>query len=212
MGIDKLINDISQKNNIEFIKYKNVYYVNSSDSRVMFILEIKNIEDVEKFIEELDMDDFYKKFHKYLSEKDTAIKFNLKSFLWDLYVIAIHNCKENKLNNLEKLKIEKDRFVARKIIIEDGSEDLIKEKLINIINPLDEFEKLLLDDISTPDEEIDNALNDLLSDPSFKNRFEKVTENLDEDISSKEKVLNYLDYIANTENYEVKEGEHSENK
>jgi len=207
MGIDKLVNDVGSEISMEFIKYNNVYYVNSSDSRIMFVLEIKTISDITDFIEELDMDDFYKEFNKYFSEKDILIEFNLKSFLWDLYVIAIHYCGENKIDDFEKIKIEKDRFVARKIIIDDESEDLIKSKMINIINPVKEFEELLLDDTTTPDEEIDNISNSLLSDSNLRERIQRIPGILTEDLSSKDKILAYLEYIANTENYTLDGGE-----
>jgi hypothetical protein len=82
------------------------------------------------------------------NEKNTAFvteSINLSKFLWDLYIIGLHeySTDEEKFNEYEVAKLQRSRFVARKIIIEyKDDNDLIKQ-----------FDQLVL-----PERALDNVL------------------------------------------------------
>ncbi|WP_335869192.1 ABC-three component system middle component 1 [Bacillus sp. 2205SS5-2] len=71
-------------------------------------------------------------------------KIPMSKFLWDMYVIGIHQVDaENKAFKSESISAyERDRFIARKIVIEYEHSDELKQKFDHYVFPeriLNEF-------------------------------------------------------------------------
>lgn len=91
-----------------------------------------------------------KTINEYLSEKvkDDIVnkdKMPLPKFLWDLYIIGIHKTlnENERFNSIHVAEIERDHFVARKIIIEYKDSNELKEKISNVIYPHRQLDGLM---------------------------------------------------------------------
>lgn len=214
MGIELIIDIIRNYFNVNIDEYKDSYYHIAEDGKLIFFYGYENITDINKFVENLDIDDFYENFSGFLTTKDKEEIVSLKAFLWDLYIIYINCSEENSISDIEKYNVERDRFVARKIIIDDINKkiiemlkkmdetdldeiSLVKKKLVDrvgmIINPESQLDRFIIN-IEEPEDSINSTLEGLLADKGFKGRLEKLE--LDESLTIREKVLYYLKYIS----------------
>lgn len=107
----------------------------------------------------------------------------ISRFLWDLYLVGLHqmNSDSKSFNPVEISDIQRDRFVARKIIIEYSTDEELKERFKNTI-----FPHLELDNSLT---KIEGNSHELLADMIK-----------DIDIAGKENIttqdiVNYLDEV-----------------
>lgn len=229
MGIDIIIKYINLKLNISLKKYNGIYYFINKEGKIIFFFGYKSLNDIEKFIDTLDMDNFYDEFKNFLSVKDKETYINFKAFLWDLYIVGINCGKVESIKEEEKFNLEKDRFIARKIIIDFINEDIINKikeydekiynesildtelsntlsDLINEIEMIVEPEKKLnefIDDNNNTDDNVDSLIKEILLDDGMRKRIIDVNRN--SDLSLKEMILNYLEYISNVENFIDKE-------
>ncbi|MGG1616513.1 hypothetical protein [Paenibacillus sp. NRS-1781] len=71
-------------------------------------------------------------------------KIPISKFLWDMYIVALHQYKDekNSFKPVEIAKYERDRFIARKIIIQFEHMEELKRKFVELLYPeqiLDSF-------------------------------------------------------------------------
>ena len=218
LELSLLLKFIEEKLNIKFGKYKNKFYFITEEGKIIFFIGYKLVNDVYRFIDTLDMEDFYNKFNIYLSENDKKTHINFKSFLWDLYVVAINCGESNSISEEEKFNIEKDRYVARKLVIDVINNEIISkikfDKKNNkiIIEDLSEIEKKALDELIektsliiepqklldlyvAENEDLNDDINSysekLMQDEELKKRIEDVNKN--KQVSLKDKLVNYLE-------------------
>lgn len=230
LEISLLLKFIEEKLGIKFGKYNNEFYFITKEGKIIFFIGYKSINDIYRFIDTLDMEDFYNKFNVYLSENDKKTHINFKSFLWDLYVVAINCGDSNSISEEEKFSIEKDRYVARKLVIDVINNEIISKIRIDesnnkiSIKDLNEIDKKalneliektsliiepqkLLDSYVAENEELEDDINlyieELMKDDEMKKRIEAVNEN--KEVSLKEMIINYLEYIKDIHNYLDKE-------
>lgn len=222
MGIDNILDIISSRLDIEINKYDNIYFTISKPGKVIFFTGYTCTNDIYNFMDMIDIDEFYERFSNNFSKKDKEKYISLKAFLWDLYIIAINCGEKDCINKIDKSNIERNRFLARKIII-----DNIDKDKIDFINKLHEYDKenksiaeayitCLLEEIQMiiePENQLDNLISSidkeeesleesidiLLEDEDLKNKVDELI--LDPNITSKQKLILYLEYIMNTENY-----------
>ncbi|MCC0738856.1 hypothetical protein [Clostridioides sp. ZZV14-5902] len=221
MGIDCLISIISNKLGLDIYKFNDIYFAISKSGKVIFFTGYTSAKDIYNFIDELDMNEFYDEFNKSLTDKDKKEHINLKAFLWDLYIIAINCGEDGSISKIDKANLERDRFLARKKIIDSINKNKIKlilkidkskeeclyvendiSNLINeiemIISPENQFDRLV-SILDGEEESIEKSIHDLFKDEQLKSRIEHF--NMDPNITSKQKLILYLEYIINTENY-----------
>lgn len=226
LELSLLLKFIEEKLNIEFGKYNNEFYFITEEGKIIFFIGYKLVNDIYRFIDTLDMDDFYNEFNGYLSENDKKTHINFKSFLWDLYVVAI-NCGNNgSISEEEKFNIEKDRYVARKLVIDVINNEIISKMKFDrknnkiIIKDLSKIEQKALEELIEKtsliiepqklldlyisenedlNDDINSYIEKLMENEELKKRIEDVNEN--KEISLKNKLINYLEYIKDIHNY-----------
>ena len=221
MGIEDLISIISNKLDLDIYKFNDIYFAISKSGKVVFFIGYTSIKDIYNFIDEIDMNEFYDEFSKSLTNKDKKEYINLKAFLWDLYIIAINCGEDGSISKIDKSNLERDRFLARKKIIDsinktkinlilktdknDEERVYVEEEISNLINeiemiisPENQFDRFV-SSIDVEEESIEESINNLFKDEQLKNRIECFSP--DSKITSKQKLILYLEYIMKTENY-----------
>lgn len=202
--MDKLLLEMLSSNKINFkeITFKqkkyNVCYINDKlfflhefDGKIENV-KLKNIEigslmqdHLEQFLETLKL--------SLKDEVDSNI-LDLKAILWDIYLIGIFKRDENSaLSTYDKGNIERDMYIARKIIIEDTNYAQIAKKILEQICA-ERYLKQLISSKSIPqddDEIIDFIMN------GFKNeKGDRIPDSykvIDEKWSSVSDIKKYLD-------------------
>jgi hypothetical protein len=169
------------------------FFVNIRDDKLVFILEINSLDQIREFVSLL-----HELRHKIFQsvknqEPNGFTRVTLPGFLWDLYVIGMHDVSENPLfNQHDVTQLERDRFLARKIIIEFTDDNDAKQQLINQLLP-----EVVLDQIL--DQQETNI--DELQQMSQKILQEVI---LDDDVRGQnpgiKEIISYLDKIINQEN------------
>ncbi|WP_090921916.1 hypothetical protein [Paenibacillus polysaccharolyticus] len=94
-------------------------------------------------------------------------KIPISKFLWDMYIVALHQYKDEKscFKPAEIAKYERDRFIARKIIIQYEHMEELKRNFVELLFPeriLDSFSVLeSLDSEKIDFEEIKELLQNI---------------------------------------------------
>ncbi|MTV49865.1 hypothetical protein GJ688_12870 [Heliobacillus mobilis] len=108
----------------------------------------------------------------------------ISKILWDIYIIGVHKITSESasFNQSDISEIQRDRFVARKIIIQYNDNDELEKLLYNVICP----EKKLNELIGSIDPPLEINIQDILeSSYDYKKIFNKdVSEITIEDLSS----------------------------
>lgn len=130
-----------------------------------------------------------------LSEKDQVDVYQkIKSFLWDIYFIVVYipEAEEKKLSEEVKSRFERDKFIARKIIIEELEEDKIKEQFQNLFNEKETISGIIAktEPIFKNDEE--HLLNSICSEEVLKDIKERLK--IDRDPKLKD-IIEYINKI-----------------
>lgn len=127
-----------------FFEY-DFYFTSVRDDKIVFLFFCDNIERVWEFTNAiLDMREEVFKIVRNKSEVKTRIP--IPAFLWDLYVVAVHDLTSSPpFDKLKIDQIERDRFIARKIIIEYNDESELLEKFTWCIRPEIELDRLLME-------------------------------------------------------------------
>ncbi|AWI06338.1 ABC-three component system middle component 1 [Clostridium drakei] len=130
------------------------FFITVHEDRVFFIKNMNEtgpeslIDDSVFIADYISTGQFDEKIKKNLSLKDKEKifnKLNLISILWDLYIVGIHfldNTNEN-YNQEQISRIERDKFVARKIVVEDTNKESIVNNLIDIFQPSKRLEEII---------------------------------------------------------------------
>lgn len=234
MEIDKVVMYIEGSLELEFEKYEECYYYITEEGKIVFLIGYKSLNDIEKFMDTINIDDFYSRFSSKFKDADKKQYVNFKAFLWDLYIIAINIGEQDSITDKDKFRIEKDRFLARKIIVDsidskiisrmniiDGKIKLnyknLNENECDLLNTklnvfLEKVEMIIepekqLNNLIDANMELDDSVNELIEelfeDQGIKQRVEEISKDCDK--PQKDKVLEYLKYIADTNNFTKKE-------
>ena len=226
MGIESVIDIISSNLDTKINSYNDMNFTISKSGKVIFFIGYTCVNDIYNFIDKIDIDELYENFSHNFSDKDKEKYISLKAFLWDLYIIAINCGEKGCISKIDKSNIERDRFVARKIIIDDIDKNKINfieklneyddenrsiaEEYINyllkeiqmIIEPENQLDNLI-SRIDKKEESLEESINTLFEDKDLKDKVDEFIS--DPNITSKQKLISYLEYIMNTDNY-YKEG------
>lgn len=84
-------------------------------------------------------------------------KIPMSKFLWDMYVVALHQYKSEKelFRPADIAKYERDRFVARKIVIQYEHFEELKRKFIRLLFPERVLDGFSIIDNQDNEEELD---------------------------------------------------------
>lgn len=220
-------------NEIDGVKYNYCF----SGDRIYFISDISNIDasylkeysnEMAINIAQLVKKDKYKEFFtdeiNFSKEDLILVKKNLdlKAFLWDLYIINIRiSDKKDFFSNEIISQVQREKLIARRIILQEETIEEVLFKLIDEFSPTDKLNAIVLKYREDTNESniIDNLLNANLVHTG-KGKSKKNSVKLDiENMNSKENILlkerinkikkikstninlddivNYLDYMKN---------------
>lgn len=131
LGIDFEVVSLDFGRNGYFIAPKAV------KDKIMICVEIESIEQLTDIMYTLpNKVDEIKQFFKELEENHPKIgKVQLAQYLWDLYLVGVYKCDSQPLDQVKVAQIERDRFVARKIVLQYTTEKDLYDKLEAIILP-----------------------------------------------------------------------------
>lgn len=148
--------DILRKVGYEFTEHEigpfHCYFMNIRDDKLVFFVEVEDIEQVEAFVTilpELKQDILGLVKNRKLSEFSNV---TLPAFLWDLYVVAMHDVRESTpFDEIEVSRWERDRFLARKVIVEYESDDIALQSIVHQLLPELDLDLLLSENNQEPD-------------------------------------------------------------
>ncbi|WP_433594983.1 hypothetical protein [Lysinibacillus xylanilyticus] len=162
------------------------YLTNANKDKIILCVQINSVEYLRSITNFIPQNT--RKIAEVLSyETDKEIVNNripISRFLWDLYLVGIHQINDDgdSFDPVEVSDLQRDRFVARKIIIEYKTEEELKERFKNTIFPHLEL------DISLGKIEKNN--NDMLKDMI------KDVEIDDKENITTQDIFNYLDKVS----------------
>lgn len=147
------------------------------DDKIVFLLSCNNLERVWEFTNTIpDMKDEILKVVRNTEAVQSRI--TIPAFLWDLYVVVLHDLTDSPpFDELEINRIERDRFIARKIIIEYKDETDLLQKFIWNIRPEIELDRILtesgpeLDELKNAQQILENVegIETLKEEAQYKN-------------------------------------------
>ncbi|MBV7271473.1 hypothetical protein I6U48_00875 [Clostridium sp. PL3] len=160
-----MINDLRQKNyiiNELEIENKDLYLITISDKIVILKL-FKDDENIDSIVEDasilsgkLNSDDFIK-LYTISSDKDNEKKIlDLRAILWDVYIIGVHWLTDNKdkFKKEDVSRIERNRLIARKIILEDCNLKKISMKIQEILEPTKKLKSIIINNKGINEEDL----------------------------------------------------------
>ncbi|PJI06544.1 MULTISPECIES: hypothetical protein [Clostridium] len=209
---------IKNELNKKGIKFKEVeigdellYIVIYYNGRIFFIKNLNGLYPDSLLDDSIFISDYVssEKIEKQLNDKDKKNIFsdiNLMAILWELYIVGIHllDDKNTKYRQEEISKVEKDKFIARKIIIENSDKTKIIQELIDILEPSKKLEEII-------------TVNEELSPQGIWNNISKIDDinsikikNVN-DLNSLEKYLDKVKTNVDELNKKLDGGEYFEN-
>jgi hypothetical protein len=179
-----------------------LYYFIANKDKIIFVSLISKLEEIDSLT--IKLAELKNEISRNLSEKEQITyinetgqvvkekkKMTMPAFLWDLYLVGLHNTKHDKpfkLNEVESVK--RDKFIARKIIIEYNDIQDLKPKFMENVFP-GIIIKEKLDSIIPPN----ICIDDLLVGVDINEVFQPVGDSNSEVTSND--VIGYLDSVIN---------------
>ncbi|OXM13300.1 hypothetical protein [Paenibacillus herberti] len=129
-----------------FEELNDAFVCNLNQDKVLIIKKITTLQEVQDLVYTLP------RLKEKLREKIINIQnteevedLNLSKFLWDMYVIGLHHIEqeEERFNEIDVAKFQRNRFVARKIIIEYINDEELMNQFNQIVLPERTLNKIL---------------------------------------------------------------------
>ena len=169
LNLEEFANILQLKECISLDEIKDTLVCNLNQDKILIIKKINKLDEIDELVYTLPQikgrlqERMANK--KNISEVKSSIP--LSKFLWDLYIIGLHEygSEQEKFNEFEVAKLQRNRFIARKIIIEYISQQELISQFNQLVQPeraLDEILKSYVShesDYST--EEIEILLRDI---------------------------------------------------
>lgn len=186
------------------------YFLPQNDKIFMFLLinDIGIIKRIPSILASISTQHSRLKIIKELSNSEAVEDFDIRSFLWDLYLVIIYECDENNIIASQIVnRIERDRFVARKLILQ-GNLLCISSELNNLLRGKDKLQAILQETevVFNPDQEY------LVSDIIKTSNVEINDSIIGEIFSGKSRALNVIDeYLENLKSKDYNKNEDRRN-
>ncbi|MEK3885681.1 hypothetical protein [Paenibacillus sp. PL2-23] len=154
-----------------FEELNGAYICNLNEDKILIIIRIEQLDEINKLVNHIPSVR-NKIIHEINNEKNLEYvegnKIPMAKFLWDLYIIALHNVikPESKFPSEVLSRYERDRFIARKIIIQYEHEQELIDEFRRVVFPHKELDRISLLDTyeNEPDinyEKLDEFLNNV---------------------------------------------------
>ena len=136
----ELLLNLGLSNYVTFEELPNCSVCNLDKDKILIICSLRELKEMDKITNRLPslrkrmMQEINNQKNIELVQKE---KIPMSNFLWDMYVVAIHKVdEENKVFKAADIATyERDRFIARKIIIQYEHIDELKLKFDQLIFP-----------------------------------------------------------------------------
>ncbi|HDR4699677.1 hypothetical protein [Bacillus paranthracis] len=116
---------------------KECYLCGGYRDKIIIAFMMDDIKEIEKVVYSVpDLKNVIEKDIKEEGDKKTEEEISLPTFLWDIYIVGFYNLSINKRLDVSEIsKVHRDRYIARKIIIEYENETELIQKYNQIIDP-----------------------------------------------------------------------------
>lgn len=138
--MDELIIELGLANSLFFEELPYCRVCNLDKDKILIICEIEMLKDIDSVITRLP--GLRKKMVENINNANNKEfvqneKIPMSKFLWDMYVIGIHkvNSEDQVFKSSSVSEYERDRFIARKIIIQYEHVDELKQKFDQLVFP-----------------------------------------------------------------------------
>lgn len=138
--MEDLLNDLGLSQGINFEELPNCTISNLDKDKILVICKIHSLKDIDIVINRLPgfrkqiMDQINNNNNKEFVQDE---KIPMSKFLWDMYVIGLHQveAKDKSFKATKIAEYERDRFIARKIIIQYEHFEELKQKFNHLVFP-----------------------------------------------------------------------------
>lgn len=138
--MDKLIQILGLSSSISFEELPNCIICNLDKDKILVICSVKALKDIDEVINRLPglrkqlMEKINNENNKALVQNE---KIPMSKFLWDMYVIGLHKIEsvDEIFKSVNVSEYERDRFIARKIIIQYEHLEELKRKFDHFVFP-----------------------------------------------------------------------------
>ncbi|MFJ5750217.1 hypothetical protein CN563_20865 [Bacillus sp. AFS026049] len=138
--MNDLIQSLGLSNGIYFEELPNCRICNLDKDKILIVCSITALKDIDEVINRLP--GLRKKIMEKINNKNNKDfvqneKIPMSKFLWDMYVIGLHKIEseDKAFKSASISEYERDRFIARKIIIQYEHFDELKQKFDHLIFP-----------------------------------------------------------------------------
>lgn len=167
--MENLLKSLGLSNALTFEELPNCTICNLDNDKILIISPIEKLQDIPVIVNRLP--GLRKKIMQKINnlknvEYVQTEKIPMSKFLWDMYVVALHKIDDvAKFNAAEIAEYERDRFVARKIIIQYEHLTELQQKFNELIFPERILNGFSMIDFEDSEAEIDyEAIEKLLQD------------------------------------------------
>lgn len=146
----------------------------SVPDKIMIIKLFEKGEDINNIIEDIAIlsKQFKKGSIEDISDKDNEKDIlELRKILWDIYIIGVHLVSDEEVNFKKEdiSRIERNRLIARKIIIEDTDFEKICTRILEVLNPTEKLKSIINSNKGINEEELFNKLTEVSEGENLKN-------------------------------------------
>lgn len=130
----------------------NYFFMNIRDDKLVFFIEVTDIDQVKSFVTLLP--EQKQRMLGLVKNKNLNgfTNVTLPAFLWDLYIVAMHDLRKSQpFDDVEVSKLERDRFLARKVIVEYEDDEDALQSIRHQLLPEVELDLLLTENNQEPD-------------------------------------------------------------
>lgn len=141
-----------------FAELKGAYVCNLNEDKILIIIKIEQLDEINELVNRIPSVR-NKIIREINNEKNLEYvegnKIPMAKFLWDLYIIAMHKVinPESKFSSEILSRFERDRFIARKIIIQYEHEQELVDEFRRVVFPHKDLDRISL--LGTYDNEPD---------------------------------------------------------
>lgn len=121
-----------------FEELDDAFVCNLNQDKILIIKQVTTLQEVEELVYTLpQLKEKLRESINNAQNLEEVEDLNLSKFLWDMYVIGLHQVTQenNKFNEIDVAKLQRNRFVARKIIIEYKTEEELKKQFNQLVLP-----------------------------------------------------------------------------